>query len=90
MSAIDKLTQTKDVYSFLLRQGNSSLPLDLWHFNDMQDIVPESIVRGKIGLEAGSGRGYDTHIMARNNPHVTLWAWTLAKVCLNQKRSMLL
>jgi ubiquinone/menaquinone biosynthesis C-methylase UbiE len=38
----------------------------------MQEAIPEPIVRGRIGIEVGSGCGYDTYIMAKGNPSVKL------------------
>ncbi|HDZ77090.1 MAG TPA: class I SAM-dependent methyltransferase [Candidatus Omnitrophica bacterium] len=48
------------------------LPPKEWHFNRMQEVVGESIVRGRQGIDVGSGCGYDTYIMAKNNPGVRL------------------
>jgi hypothetical protein len=72
MALTNQSERTKEVYSFLWSQGKSCLPLECWHFNDMQEMVSESMVRGTIGFEAGSGNGYDTNIMARNNPQVKI------------------
>jgi len=74
-----KLNETQEVYGFLWKQVDSGLPVPRWHFNDMQDMVPENIVRGKIGLEAGSGCGYDTHIMAKNNPGVKIMSLDISE-----------
>lgn len=38
------------------------------HFDKMQQVIPVPIVRGKIGIDIGSGYGYDSYVMARNNP----------------------
>ncbi len=68
---MDKIKKTGDIYSFLwiktADQDRSGISL---HFNKMQEMIPESIVRGKIGLEIGSGSGEDTYFMAKNNPAV--------------------
>lgn len=36
----------------------------------MQEVIPEKIVRGSLGLEIGCGGGWDTHIMAKGNPSI--------------------
>ena len=68
---MDTLNETKNTYSLLWQQSDSAVP-QRWHFNAMQEVVPEPIVRGKIGIEVGSGCGYDTYIMAKANPAVKL------------------
>lgn len=64
--------RTKDIYGFLWTKGRpASLPKK-WHFNKMQEVVPEIIVRGTWGIDAGSGCGYDTYAMAKDNPAVKI------------------
>ncbi|MDD4939040.1 MAG: class I SAM-dependent methyltransferase [Candidatus Omnitrophica bacterium] len=46
------------------------MSIDKWHFNKMEEAINEPLVRGKMGIDIGSGCGYDTYIMAKNNPHV--------------------
>ena len=63
---------TKERYSFLwTKHSNKELP-EKYHFNLMQEVIPEKIVRGKIGLDLGCGCGWDTFIMARDNPSVKI------------------
>ena len=69
--AIDVGKETKNTYGLLWQQSDSAVP-HKWHFNAMQDVIPESIARGRIGIEVGSGCGYDTYIMAKANPAVKL------------------
>ena len=38
----------------------------------MQEAIDEPIVRGKIGIDVGSGCGFDSFIMAKNNPSVRI------------------
>ncbi len=66
---MDTVKDTKDTYSLLWRESGASIP-QRWHYNAMQEVIPESIVRGRIGIEIGSGCGYDTYIMAKGNPSV--------------------
>jgi len=63
--------ETGDTYSLLWDRSASSVPAR-WHFDAMQEVIPDPIVRGNLGIEVGSGCGYDTCIMARNNPSVRL------------------
>jgi len=65
------MDKTENVYGFLWSKGKRTAPSH-WHFNDMQSVIPESIVRGAIGVEVGSGCGYDTYIMAKDNPLVKI------------------
>jgi len=59
-------------YSFLWeRQGDMEAPKKC-HFDSMQEVIPEAIVRGSIGLDLGCGCGWDTFTMARNNPSVRI------------------
>ena len=64
--------KTKDTYGFLWSRRADKSVAERWHFNAMQDAVGTSIVRGKMGIDIGSGCGYDTYIMARSNPGVTI------------------
>jgi len=71
----DNLTErTKDtqaVYGLLWKELRNGKP-DKWHYNNMQELIREPIVRGKKGIDIGSGCGYDTFIMAKNNPAVKI------------------
>ena len=64
--------KTKDIYGLLWSRGKNIFPLEGWHFNAMQKAVNELIVRGQIGIDVGSGCGYDTYIMAKHNPGVVI------------------
>lgn len=74
----DKAQATATTYGFLWKNQSCAAPIKRWHFNDMQDSIPEPIVRGKIGLEIGSGCGYDTFIMAEKNPGVKIFSFDLS------------
>lgn len=67
-----KTDNTKDIYGFLWTKDGSILPPKLYHFNKMQEVIPEKIARGSWGIDVGSGCGYDTYIMARGNPSVKI------------------
>jgi len=69
---IDNIVKTKKNYSFLWTRDSDILPQNRWHFNSMQEVINESIVRGITGIDVGSGCGYDTYIMAKNNPSVRI------------------
>ncbi len=64
-----KTDKTKKVYGYLWTKSNAIKPMpEGYHFDNMQEVIPESIVRGSWGIDAGSGCGQDTRIMAKNNP----------------------
>lgn len=63
--------RTQERYSFLWKGAVNHKP-DKWHYNNMQDVIKEPIVRGQKGIDVGSGCGYDTYIMAKNNPSVKI------------------
>jgi ubiquinone/menaquinone biosynthesis C-methylase UbiE len=58
-------------YGFLWQKQRHLTP-KRWHFNVVQEIIPEPIVRGSRGIDIGSGAGYDTYIMANDNPGVEI------------------
>lgn len=59
-------------YSFLWSKSRHTKLFEKYHFNAMQEILPEKIVTGSIGLDLGCGSGEDTFIMAKNNPSVRI------------------
>ena len=61
---------TADTYSLLWSLKGSRNSVVKWHFDAMQEVIEESIVRGRLGIEIGSGCGYDTYIMAKTNSGV--------------------
>lgn len=66
------INKTISNYNFLWSQHRSlSIPKE-YHFNFMQEVIPEKIVRGNIGLDLGCGCGWDTFIMAKENPLVKI------------------
>jgi len=82
---MDTLKETRNTYSLLWQHSGATTP-DRWHFNAMQEVIPEAIVRGKIGIEVGSGCGYDTCIMATGNPSVKLISIDISDGIYNTKR----
>lgn len=67
----EKTKDTQAVYGFLWEELRNGKP-DKWHYNNMQELIREPIVRGKKGIDIGCGCGYDTFIMAKNNPAVKI------------------
>lgn len=65
------IKKTEKVYSLLWGKVKAEEP-DKWHFNNMQETIVEPIVSGQKGIDIGSGCGYDTFIMAKNNPLVKI------------------
>lgn len=66
--AIDSAKDIEQTYGFLWMRHQDTFPLTKWHFNLMQEVIDKPIVRGMKGIDIGSGCGYDTYIMAKNNP----------------------
>ena len=69
---MDKAKKTAKTYGFLWAKGTGLNPVDIWHFNGMQEVIDEPIIRGRRGIEVGSGCGFDSYIMAKSNPSVQL------------------
>lgn len=69
---MDKASSTAKTYGYLWGRGKDAPPVETWHINAMQEVIDEPIVRGRMGIEVGSGCGFDTYIMAKNNPSVQL------------------
>lgn len=69
---MSKAGRTAEVYSFLWKKTEAQAGYKTWHFNHMQEVVGEPIVRGSRGIDVGSGDGQDTYIMANNNPSVKI------------------
>jgi magnesium-protoporphyrin IX monomethyl ester (oxidative) cyclase len=67
--SVDK---TGKVYGFIWARIERKILPERWHFHDMQEVIPESIVRGKTGIDVGSGCGYDVYFMARDNRRVNI------------------
>jgi len=80
-----KIKETDNTYSLLWNNSGSDMPKK-WHFNAMQEVISEPIVRGEIGIEVGSGCGYDTYIMAKENPKVRLISIDISDGIYNTKR----
>lgn len=69
---MDSLKETESSYGFLWTRNKNLSPVNKWHFDMMQAVIREQIVRGCRGIDIGSGCGYDTYIMARDNPSTTI------------------
>jgi SAM-dependent methyltransferase len=69
---MDKLKTTKRVYDFLWRSVNDISIPEACHFDRMKEVINDQIVRGAMGIDIGSGCGYDTYAMASNNPAVRI------------------
>lgn len=59
-------------YSFLWSRYNGAEPPEKYHFDAMQEVVSDRIVRGATGLDLGCGCGFDTFIMAGKNSSVRI------------------
>ena len=64
--------KTQKVYSYLWETEQCVKPSEGFHFENMQEVITEPIIKGSWGLDAGSGCGHDTHVMAKINPSVKI------------------
>ena len=71
-NSLIKVRNTMRRYSLIWSKYNNLPPPAQYHFDTMQELIPEKIVRGTLGLEIGCGCGWDTHIMAKNNHSVRI------------------
>ncbi|MBI3814388.1 MAG: hypothetical protein HY279_07990 [Nitrospinae bacterium] len=71
-AADSKIHKTRNVYGFLWTKEDVIQPPETYHYDKMQEVISENIVRGLWGIDAGSGCGYDTYLMAKNNPSVKI------------------
>lgn len=69
---MESIAKTKKSYGFLWTISKEMSPQEHWHFDAMQEVVSEPIVRGTMGIDVGSGCGYDTYIIAKNYPSVSI------------------
>lgn len=58
--------KTEQIYSFLWARRKTHKLSVKSHYQVMQEVIPENIVRGTIGIDVGCGCGYDTYVMANN------------------------
>ena len=79
------IEDTKKTYGLLWERSGKDVPAR-WHFNAMQEVIEEPIVRGHMGIEVGSGCGYDTYIMAKANPSITLVSMDISDGIYNTKQ----
>lgn len=68
----DRLSGTIALYSHLWTDLPSRPPDGSSHVEQVEETLGESVVRGRIGLDAGSGSGIDTQVMAARHPDVEL------------------
>lgn len=69
----------REIYEFFCTKQKNVCSVSKWHFDKMQETVSEPIVRGNVGIDIGSGIGYDTYIMAKNNPSVKITSVDIGK-----------
>lgn len=68
----NKIDKTKNIYGLLwTRKVGVQIPKS-YHFNKMQEVISEKILRGSLGIDVGSGCGYDTYIMAKSTPSIKI------------------
>lgn len=83
---MDKVEKTGFTFGFLWSKSSNVPALERWHFNAMQEVINEPIVSGSIGIDVGCGLGYDTYLMAKNNPRVEVIGVDISQGVDNAKR----
>lgn len=66
------MDMTAKVYSFVWNKAEKLRPPSRLHFDAMQEVITTDIVRGDIGIEVGSGCGYDIYKMGIYNPNIKI------------------
>jgi len=83
----DLLSDTALLFGHLwTRTERAALPASN-HVERVEEVLGESVVRGKIGLDAGSGSGDDTLTLARRHPSVELISLDLSEGVYLTKRA---
>lgn len=80
------MNKTKEIYGFLWTLNNNTSPPLHWHYNKMQEVIPEKIVHGAIGIDIGSGNGFDTYAMAKENPETKIISLDLSNGVKSTKK----
>lgn len=83
---MDKVKRTGDLYGLLWTKPVAGSAVDSWHYDAMQKVIGVPIVRGSIGIEVGSGCGYDTYLMAKTNPSVRIVSTDMSDGISNTRR----
>lgn len=65
---------TDMTYSLLWHGVENKDDIVRYHYDYMQEVIPEKIVEGRCGLEIGCGSGIDTRIMAARHPSTEIVA----------------
>jgi SAM-dependent methyltransferase/uncharacterized protein YbaR (Trm112 family) len=66
----DILEKTVEVYSHIWTRVEASGSSGPAHVEDVEEALGEKVTQGTIGLEAGSGNGTDTGVLARRHPEI--------------------
>ena len=75
----DIASKTANLYKLIWQKERDDSPPRRWHFSAMQEVIPEAIVKGSLGIELGSGCGFDTRIMAQNYPSTKIVSLELSE-----------
>lgn len=83
----EKEHDTEKRYSYLwLRYRDKNPPLK-YHYDHMQEVIPDKMVRGSVGIDIGCGCGWDVFIMAKNNPSVRIIGMDISSGIYNALQS---
>lgn len=64
--------KTVEVYSHLWQGASNNLAKGTAHVEAVEQAVGEPVIQGRLGIDAGSGAGFDTMVMANRRPDVEL------------------
>lgn len=74
-----RFSDTTTLYSYLWNKGAAADSPASSHVEGVEESLGESVARGKIGLDAGSGRGTDTVLIAQRDPLVEILSLDLSE-----------
>ena len=73
------IKDTDITYSLLWKDSEEKADFPDCHYEKMQEVIPENIITGKIGLEVGCGSGVDLWAMAKKCPDTEVVALDISE-----------
>lgn len=80
------VAKTVEVYSHLWQSASNTPAKWTAHVEAVEQAVGEPVVQGHLGIDAGSGAGIDTMVMANRRPDVELISLDMSKGVYGTKR----
>lgn len=78
--------KTVEVYSHLWQRPSNNPIKGTAHVEAVEQAVEEPVVQGRLGIDAGSGAGFDTMVMANRHPDVELISLDMSEGVYATKR----